>query len=266
LPWFRVDDGFHSHPKVLATSLAARGLWVSAGSWSSGHLTDGVVPDHVLAALGGTPELAAELVSAGLWKRRRNGWQFHQWDAKNPTKVDVEKERRKGARRQALFRNGELRQAIRERDRDCCRYCGRKVRWGAGQAAASGSFDHIDPDGPNVLENLVVCCVACNSRKRDRTLEEADMQLRPPPVEAPTEATSNSYSPSPPTRPEGTDRPNGLTVPSRRANGRASPPGSPAVAGERLWCGECDPRTRMLEDAEGRPYRCRICNPAALTS
>lgn len=79
MPWFPVDDSFHSHPKALATSLAARGLWVTAGSWSSAHLTDGVVPVHVLASLGGTPELAAELVAAGLWGRARQGYVFHDW-------------------------------------------------------------------------------------------------------------------------------------------------------------------------------------------
>lgn len=81
MPWFPVDDSFHSHPKVLATSLAARGLWATAGSWCSdtAHLTDGVIPGHVLAALGGTPELAAELVAAGLWRRTRKGYAFHDW-------------------------------------------------------------------------------------------------------------------------------------------------------------------------------------------
>ncbi len=81
MPWFPVDDSFHSHPKVLATSLAARGLWVTAGSWSNDHAhpTDGVISDHVLASLGGTPELAAELVAAGLWRRTRKGYVFHDW-------------------------------------------------------------------------------------------------------------------------------------------------------------------------------------------
>jgi hypothetical protein len=79
MPWFPVDDSFYSHPKVLATSLAARGLWATAGSWSSAHLQDGAVPDHVLGSLGGTPELAAELVAAGLWRRTRRGYVFHDW-------------------------------------------------------------------------------------------------------------------------------------------------------------------------------------------
>ncbi|HXJ26050.1 MAG TPA: hypothetical protein VNH17_10125 [Streptosporangiaceae bacterium] len=33
----------------------------------------------MLASLGGTPELAAELVAAGLWKRTRQGYVFHDW-------------------------------------------------------------------------------------------------------------------------------------------------------------------------------------------
>jgi hypothetical protein len=37
------------------------------------------VPVHVLASLGGTPELAAELVAAGLWRRTRQGYVFHDW-------------------------------------------------------------------------------------------------------------------------------------------------------------------------------------------
>lgn len=100
MPWFRVDDGFHSHPKVLATSLAARGLWATAGSWSSDHLTDGVVPDHVLASLGGTPELAAELVTAGLWRRKRGAYAFHDFLSKNPSREAVENDRRQAAERQ----------------------------------------------------------------------------------------------------------------------------------------------------------------------
>jgi hypothetical protein len=81
VPWFPVDDAFHSHPKVLATSLAALGLWAKAGSWcmDPAHITDGVVPAHVLASLGGTDELAAELVTNRLWRRTRKGYVFNDW-------------------------------------------------------------------------------------------------------------------------------------------------------------------------------------------
>lgn len=117
MPWFRVDDGFHSHPKTLSTSLSARGLWVTAGSWSSAHLTNGVVRPQDLASLGGTPELAAELVSAGLWEKRRGGgWKFHQWSPRNPTREAVEKDRADAAERQR--RSREAKSSRRDSRRD----------------------------------------------------------------------------------------------------------------------------------------------------
>lgn len=105
MPWFRVDDGFHSHPKRLSVSLAAVGLWTVAGSWSSAHLTDGVVPDNVLPLLSpDAPKLAGELVAAGLWKRRKGGYQFHDWSSRNPSKQAVENERKSNAERQKRWR------------------------------------------------------------------------------------------------------------------------------------------------------------------
>jgi 5-methylcytosine-specific restriction endonuclease McrA len=179
---------------------------VTAGSWSSDHLTDGVVKDHVLASLGGTPELAGELVAEGLWRRIRGGYKFHDWLDKNPSKEAVEKQRKTNVRRQALFRDGALKQAIRGRDRDTCRYCGIRVRWGKGQAPDSGTYDHVDPEGSNTLQNLVVACLACNSRKRDRTPAEAGMTLlNATPDEgsrkASTEAPSQPSAEALPTRP-----------------------------------------------------------------
>jgi hypothetical protein len=105
VPWFRVDDGFHSHPKRLSVSLAAVGLWTVAGSWSSAHLTDGVVPDAYLESLSAdAPMLAGELVAAGLWKRRRGGYIFHDWASRNPSKKFVENERRTARERMRELR------------------------------------------------------------------------------------------------------------------------------------------------------------------
>lgn len=88
--WFKVDDSFHSHPKVLATEPAALGLWVVAGAWSSANLTDGFVPDHALPRLApDAATLARALVAAGLWTRTRGGYVFHDWCDYNPTRKDV---------------------------------------------------------------------------------------------------------------------------------------------------------------------------------
>lgn len=93
MPWFKVDDGFHGHPKVMDLSLAAVGLWTLAGSWCAKYLTDGFVPDKTVLRLGGTVEAAAELHSADLWEGCAGGWQFKDWADYQPTKEEVEAER-----------------------------------------------------------------------------------------------------------------------------------------------------------------------------
>jgi hypothetical protein len=108
MTWFKVDDGFHSHPKtrkVLAKAPAALALWVVAGSWSSDNLTDGVIPEDQLPWLipVGAEDMAQQLVAARFWKRVRGGYQFHQWvtdgdgTKRNPTREEIEAERRKKA-------------------------------------------------------------------------------------------------------------------------------------------------------------------------
>lgn len=110
MPWFKVDDSFHSHPKALATDPAALGLWVLAGSWSSAHLTEGFVRDDVLPRLlPDAAELAKKLVASGLWKRVRGGYQFHDWLDKNPSRQAVEKDRAGKAARQKRWREGQRR-------------------------------------------------------------------------------------------------------------------------------------------------------------
>jgi hypothetical protein len=107
MTWFKVDDSFHSHPKVLAASPAALGLWVVAGSWSGANLSDGFVPDHVLPRL--LPDsalLARELVTAGLWKRARGGYRFHDWADFNPQRDAVEQDRKAARERMRKLRGG----------------------------------------------------------------------------------------------------------------------------------------------------------------
>lgn len=90
MTWFKVDDSFHSHPKVMAASPAALGLWVVAGSWSGMNLTEGHVPSHVLPRLMPKAErLARELVAVGLWDRVENGFVFHDWTTYNPTRAEA---------------------------------------------------------------------------------------------------------------------------------------------------------------------------------
>jgi hypothetical protein len=106
--WFKVDDGFWSHPKTLALSPNAVALWVRAGSYCGKHLTDGYIAASLLPMLQGTSDDAAELIDAGLWKAAKKGYVFHDWDQYQDTRDAVEKRREAWKERQRKHRKPEL--------------------------------------------------------------------------------------------------------------------------------------------------------------
>lgn len=106
MPWFRVDDDAHSHPKLLAAGDLAVGLWTRAGSYCAKYLTEGHVSRQTLRQLKGQPRVAQRLVDAGLWVADPDGdgWRFHGWDERQPTREDVERDRAAAAERQRRLR------------------------------------------------------------------------------------------------------------------------------------------------------------------
>ena len=63
------------------------------------------------------------------------------------------------------------RRAVFARDGHRCQYCG----------SAAENIDHVIPrskGGPHAWDNVVAACRLCNSRKRDRMLEDSGMKLR----------------------------------------------------------------------------------------
>jgi hypothetical protein len=103
--WFKVDDNLAFHRKVIVAGNAAMGLWVRAGSWSAQQLTDGFVPDEMIALIG-TPAQRAKLIKARLWIEVEGGCQFHEWseNGRQPTSESVRKDRAAAAKRQAEWR------------------------------------------------------------------------------------------------------------------------------------------------------------------
>ena len=93
MPWFKVDDGFHGHPKVVELSLAAVGLWTLAGSWCAKYLTDGFVPAKTITRLDDDTTKTDELLAADLWLTADVGYQFKDWHHYQPLKEAVEAER-----------------------------------------------------------------------------------------------------------------------------------------------------------------------------
>jgi 5-methylcytosine-specific restriction endonuclease McrA len=80
-------------------------------------------------------------------------------------------------RRRGIFESAS-KTVVFTRDDFTCQYCGVRV------GMRSGTRDHVFPrsrGGGDTLSNVVTACQACNSRKEDRTPDEAGMRLSRPP-------------------------------------------------------------------------------------
>jgi len=66
--------------------------------------------------------------------------------------------------------------SVFHRDGYVCQYCGQE-----GQL----TIDHVVPrfrGGPHTWDNVVACCIPCNRKKADLSLEQSGMKLKRPPV------------------------------------------------------------------------------------
>ena len=103
MPWFKVDDTLPMHAKIVAAGNAAVGLWVRCGAWSMQQLTDGFIPTAIARQFGTRGE-AKKLVDVGLWIEKDDGYLFHQWTPRQPTRAHVLAEREAAAERQRVAR------------------------------------------------------------------------------------------------------------------------------------------------------------------
>ena len=111
MPWFRLEDSFDTHPKVIAAGNEATGLFVRCGTYCARHLTDGYIPEQVVL-LYGSNELAETLVQAKLWRRVRGGWRMPDYLEYNPSAQTVDKERAAKNDRQKRWRDARSRRAV----------------------------------------------------------------------------------------------------------------------------------------------------------
>lgn len=101
---------------------------------------------------------------------------IHDWYEYAGKLLDQRKAQSEYKKRQyALYNDMRLIKAVRARDGNVCQYCGKTVNWDDRRGVNGGTYDHVDPDGGNAIENVVVCCRSCNSKKSGRTPEEAKM-------------------------------------------------------------------------------------------
>lgn len=127
MPYFRVDDRFDEHRKVLQIPKRERsavlGLWLRAGTWSAGQLTDGDVLRSVAEDKADRPRHVEVLVDVGLWHAHdvecgsptclpasSDGWRFHDWGQWQLTRQQIAEKRKAAAERLARWREKNARE------------------------------------------------------------------------------------------------------------------------------------------------------------
>src|SRR3990167_7356804 len=106
MPWVRLDDQFHNHPKLAMLGqlqLPCVGLHVMAMCWSSQYITDGFLPEAQPAKLAGdlihllpqgrVDPLIGALLDVGLWEEVDGGYRIHDYLNYQPSKAQVEADR-----------------------------------------------------------------------------------------------------------------------------------------------------------------------------
>jgi len=133
MSWFAVDDKFWGNTKALSLPYEAIGLWTLAGAFSADQLTDGFIPEAIVAMLDASHNeasasrlveakpkqplhVASLLVQSGLWERVEGGYQFHNWSDYQFTKKQVleKKKNRSEAGRKGGLKSGLARRNARE--------------------------------------------------------------------------------------------------------------------------------------------------------
>lgn len=268
MPWFQIDDGFTTNPKVRSLldlslegddrGLAAIGLWVSAGSDINQSTLDGIVSRAGLVRIALNPakvdELAGLLVDAGLWhvaghtcsrctQPPPGSFKFHDWsDYGYATREEKQLKDRKAKE----LKDSRIRAEVwardcvspdRPREADC-RYCGKRVRQKDSRSdpADRAHLDHVDPTLAIGPTNIVVACGGCNQHKGQRQLSQTELgPLRPPPAHA----AHHQAAAKPRVSPTAVADPASPTVPAAEttvspgpaAAGTGSPTGRPQTPG-----------------------------------
>ncbi len=133
MPWFRIDDAFGDHPKLVAleadpdTYAQAVALWTVGGCYCARHLTDGRLPKSALRRLVPFDAMAGAtaLLSAGLWQEDSTCYIYHDWLDWNPSRDEL--------------------CALREKKRKAGKI-GAKRRWGQGRGSDGTGDGTCHPD------------------------------------------------------------------------------------------------------------------------
>lgn len=114
--WFRVDDGFIEHPKVLHAAERLGGgrrslgrvvaVWVEGGTYASRKLTDGFVPwlkVETFLTDDKPRQVVDAMIAAGLITATNSGIQYHDWSDYQPSASAVVQQRAKARTRKERY-------------------------------------------------------------------------------------------------------------------------------------------------------------------
>lgn len=106
MAWLKIESSVARNRKFVKAGPAPSWLWVCGLAYCQEGLTDGFIPTEALEYLGvkNSKQLAAHLVTAGLWDVVEGGWQVHDYLEHNRSQADVEAIRQ--ARRDAGAEGG----------------------------------------------------------------------------------------------------------------------------------------------------------------
>lgn len=132
MPWFALDDGFDTHPKVRKAGNAAAGLFTRLGAHCAKHLTEGKVDAEVVRDYG-TPAQVRKLVEVGMLhpaghdcshpkcqQPSPGGYYLHDFLDYNKSRKQIEAAREAGRQRQQKGRDN-ARDNRKSRDSDAKR-------------------------------------------------------------------------------------------------------------------------------------------------
>jgi len=189
--WIQSHQSLRDHPKTrrLARRDGVGGIRGAVGLlhclwwWCIDYASDGDLSRYdaediaIACEWEGDPDTLVEMLVETGFLDDDGCLQVHDWaDYGGKWKEKRSANARRQQEMRAAYADGTI-EAVRERDGDTCRYCGKTVSWTDKRGPDGATYDHVDPNGPTTPENLVVACRSCNSAKGPRSPSEAGMSL-----------------------------------------------------------------------------------------
>lgn len=117
MTWAKLDDSFHSHPKVRAAWYrcpASIGLHVMGITFAADHETDGIVPGWFVAGAFHKPRdleaAVSTLTDLEMWEKRADDFVIHDFLEYHPSKAALKRKRAEEAARKKKEREERARE------------------------------------------------------------------------------------------------------------------------------------------------------------